>query len=159
MELFVCESPGIYRVAGADEALAGAQAALRRKFGTRPALSGAEESKRFFWARLSGQEREIFSVAFLDTQMRVIACEDLFMGTIDQTSVYPREVLKSALQHNAASVLLAHNHPSGDPEPSEADRRITKIISDAMLLINVRVKDHIVVGRSECVSFVERGFI
>ena len=96
---------------------------------------------------------------FLDNRHRLIAYEELFHGTIDGASVHPREVVKSALRYNAAAVILAHNHPSGVAEPSQADQRITKRLQDALTLVDIRVLDHFVVGDGEPVSFAERGLI
>ncbi|MEX2333766.1 MAG: DNA repair protein RadC, partial [Pseudohongiella sp.] len=108
---------------------------------------------------LQDYEHEVFSVLFLDTQHRVIRFEEMFRGTIDTASVYPREVLKAALSYNAAAVILVHNHPCGDPEPSDADRRITERLKEALGLMEIRVLDHVVVGRLEVVSFAERGLL
>ena len=102
---------------------------------------------------------EVFGALFLDNRHRVISFEILFRGTIDNTTVYPREVVKRALVLNAAAVILAHNHPSGVPEPSDADRLITKRIRDALELIDVRLLDHIVVGDVDTVSMASRGTI
>jgi DNA repair protein RadC len=96
---------------------------------------------------------------FLDNQHRLIACETVSIGTINQTSVYPREIVKTALGHNAAAVVVAHNHPSGVAEPSMADRAITKRLQDALSLVEVRTLDHIVLGHGESVSFAERGWL
>ena len=109
--------------------------------------------------RLSHLEREEFLTVFLNAQHQLIACETLFQGTIDASSVYPREVVKRALQLNACAVIFAHNHPSGNPEPSQADQRITTRLRDALALVDVRVLDHVVVGGVETVSFAERGLL
>ncbi len=98
-------------------------------------------------------------VLFLDAQHRLIASEELFHGTLTQTSVYPREVVKRALIHNAAAVMLSHNHPSGLAEPSSADRMLTDALKQALGLVDVRVLDHIVIGEQEALSFAERGLI
>ncbi|GHW03181.1 DNA repair protein RadC, putative [Vibrio cholerae] len=100
----------------------------------------------------------MFAVLFLDNQHRLIEFKELFRGTVDAASVYPREVLKEALNVNAAAVIFAHNHPSGDPEPSQTDRRITQRLKDALSLVDIRVLDHVVVGKSS-VSFAERGWL
>src|SRR5699024_8527544 len=105
------------------------------------------------------KDREVFCVLFLDTQHRVIAFDEMFYGTLDSASVYPREVVKRALYYNAGAVILAHNHPSGDPEPSDADRRITDRLTEALGLIDIRVLDHFVIGKEPAVSFAERGLI
>ena len=113
------------------------------------------------WLRLNlaGQEREMFVVLYLDNQHRLIAHEALFSGTINCASVYPREVVKSALKHNAASVVLAHNHPSGCAEPSKSDRLVTGKLSAALALVDVKVLDHFIIGHREIVSFAERGLL
>jgi DNA repair protein RadC len=113
------------------------------------------------WLRLqmAAEEREVFMVLFLDNQNRLIAHETLFMGTINSTEVHPREVLKSALKHNAAAVMIAHNHPSGHAEPGTADRHVTEKLKTALALIDVRLPDHLVVGGMEIVSFAERGWL
>lgn len=109
--------------------------------------------------QLSEQQREVFSCLFLDSQHRLIEYQELFVGTIDGCSVYPREVVKAALQVNAAAVIFAHNHPSGVAEPSQADERITRRLKDALSVMDIRVLDHFVVGAGEIVSFAERGLI
>jgi len=113
------------------------------------------------WLRLNlaGQEREMFVVLFLDNQHRLIAHETLFTGTINHTQVHPREVVKAALKHNAAAMLVAHCHPSGHAEPSDADRRITERLKQALDLVDIRLLDHLVVGGMEIVSLAERGWL
>lgn len=115
--------------------------------------------RQYLSAQLRHQLREVFAVLFLDNQNRLIAYEELFFGTIDGASVYPRELVKRALSHNAAGVILAHNHPSGVAEPSQADVRITQRLTAALELVDVRVLDHMVVGDGEVVSFAERGLM
>ncbi|WP_434583647.1 RadC family protein [Klebsiella sp. R390] len=113
------------------------------------------------WLRLqlTTQEREVFTALFLDNQNRLIAHETLFSGTINHTQVHPREVVKSALKHNAAAILVAHCHPSGRAEPSDADRRITERLKQALDLVDIRLLDHLVVGGMDIVSFAERGWL
>ena len=113
------------------------------------------------YLRLSIQNRqvEVFVGLFLDAQNRVIAVEELFSGTLTQTSVFPREVVRRALHHNAAGVIFAHNHPSGVAEPSHADETLTQALKEALALIDVRVLDHFVVGRGATLSFAERGLL
>ncbi|MFA0393443.1 DNA repair protein RadC [Vibrio sp. 10N.222.54.A1] len=108
---------------------------------------------------LSDREREVFLVIFLDNQQRVIESEEMFSGTIDAAYVYPREVVKAALKYNAKSIILCHNHPSGSPEPSQADRRVTRMLSDALAIVEVNIQDHFVVGAEGVTSFAERGWI
>ncbi|MEJ1959923.1 MAG: DNA repair protein RadC [Nitrosomonadales bacterium] len=107
----------------------------------------------------AGREYESFVGLFLDAQNRLIAGDELFRGTLTQTSVYPREVVKAALRHNAAAVIFAHNHPSGVPEPSQADRMLTDALKQALALVDVRVLDHFIVAGSQTMSFAERGLI
>ncbi|GGO88819.1 UPF0758 protein [Marinobacterium nitratireducens] len=123
------------------------------------ALESPAAVRRYLAARLRHQGREVFACLFLDNRHRVIRYEELFFGTIDAASVYPREVVKRALSHNAAALILAHNHPSGVAEPSLADQQITRRLSDALALVEIRVLDHMVVGDGEVVSFAERGLL
>jgi DNA repair protein RadC len=123
------------------------------------ALTSPDFTRRYLQARLRHYPHEVFSCLFLDNRHRVICFEELFHGTIDGASVYPREVLKRALSHNAAALILAHNHPSGVAEPSQADRQITSHLKRALSLVDIRVLDHIVIGEGEPVSLAERGFI
>lgn len=123
------------------------------------ALTSPADSRRFLQAQLRHYPYEVFACLFLDNRHRVIVFEELFRGTIDGASVHPREVVRRALEHNAAALILAHNHPSGIAEPSEADRRITQRLRDALALVDIRVLDHFVIGDGEPVSLAERGLI
>jgi DNA repair protein RadC len=116
-------------------------------------------ARSYLCLALAGQAHEIFTVLFLDAQHRLLACEEMFRGTLTQTSVYPREVVKQALRHNCAAVILAHNHPSGVAEPSRADEALTRALQQALALVDVRVLDHIVVAGSQSTSFAERGLL
>ncbi|WP_096086750.1 RadC family protein [Agaribacterium haliotis] len=122
-------------------------------------LNSSQAVKDFLTARLRHRNAEVFTVLFLDSQHRLIACEELFQGTIDGASVYPREVVKAALKHNSAAVILAHNHPSGIAEPSTSDQHITERLVQALALVDIRTLDHIIVGEAQCLSFAERGLI
>ena len=122
-------------------------------------LSSPAETRRFLQLHLGGQSREVFSCLFLDSQHRVVRCEDLFFGTLDGAAVYPREVAIRALQYSAAAVIFAHNHPSGVAEPSSADRRITERLCAALALLDIRVLDHIIIGRGRAFSFAEDGLL
>lgn len=122
-------------------------------------LSDPTATRRYLQARLSRQTHEIFAAVFLDTRNHVLSYKELFHGTLDGASVYPREVVKAALKHNAAAVIFAHNHPSGVAEPSRADRDITRRLIDALALVDIRVLDHLVIGHGEATSFAERGWI
>jgi DNA repair protein RadC len=120
-------------------------------------LENPDSTRRFLASRLRHLPHEVFACLYLDNRHRVIVFEELFRGTIDGASVHPREVVRSALQHNAAAVILAHNHPSGIPEPSRADVQITRRLVDALALVDIRVLDHLVIGDTEAVSMAERG--
>lgn len=122
------------------------------------ALTSPADTRQYLSGRLREYSHEVFAVLFLDQRHRVICFEELFSGTIDGASVYPREVVKRALAHNAAAVILSHNHPSGVAEPSQSDLQITRRLKDALGLIDVRVIDHFIVG-DEIVSFAERGLL
>jgi len=122
-------------------------------------LKNPQSTQDYLSARLRDLPYEVFACLFLDNQHRVIEFEILFQGTINGSSVHPREVVRKTLKHNAAALILAHNHPSGIAEPSSADRHITKQLIQALALIDVRVLDHIVVGDGECVAFSERGWL
>ncbi len=114
---------------------------------------------QFLQAHLAGHQVEMFAVLFLDSQHRMIAYETLFEGTVDCTAVYPREVVKRGLAHNAAAVVLAHNHPSGCPEPSQEDIQLTHQLREALGLVGIRVLDHVVIGHDEAVAFSARGML
>jgi DNA repair protein RadC len=123
-----------------------------------PLLTSPQASKNYVKLQLATYEHEVFACLFMDNRNRVITFDELFRGTIDGASVYPREVVKACLSHNAAAVIFAHNHPSGVAEPSLADERITNRLKEALALIDVRVLDHLIVGE-EVVSFAERGLL
>lgn len=122
-------------------------------------MTSPEIVSQFLRLQLELEEREVFAVLFLDTRHRLIEFCRLFFGTIDSAAVYPREVAKVALQLNAAAVILVHNHPSGDSEPSQADRHLTNRLRDSLAMLDVRVLDHMIVGRGQITSFAERGWI
>ena len=134
------------------------QILLRRiRQGTR--LSNPTEVKDYLRLQVGHLEHEVFGCLFLDNQHAVIAAEDLFRGTIDGASVYPREVVKRALALNAAAVILYHNHPSGVSEPSQSDQRLTQQLKAALGTVHIRVLDHFVVGSADALSFAERGLL
>ena len=122
-------------------------------------LGSPEDTRRYVSTRLRGFPYEVFACLFLDNRHRVIAFEEMFRGTIDGASVHPREVIKRCLEHNAAALIVAHNHPSGVAEPSHADRIVTRRLAEAGALVELRLLDHIVVGDGETVSFAERGWL
>jgi DNA repair protein RadC len=123
------------------------------------ALTSPMATRRYLQARLRDRRQEIFALLLLDNQHRALHFAELFFGTIDAASVYPREVVQTVLKYNAAAVILCHNHPSGVAEPSRADRSLTERIMAALALIDVRVLDHLVIGDGEMVSFAERGWL
>lgn len=132
---------------------------LRESLTRLDALTSPERTRDYLQARLGGYPYEVFACLFLDNRHRVIEYEELFRGTIDGASVHPREVVRRALLHNAAALILAHNHPSGVAEPSQADNAITQRLKEALALIDVRVLDHIIVGAGEMTSLAERGLL
>lgn len=123
------------------------------------ALTDPASTRQYLQARLRDYPYEVFACLFLDNRHRVIRFEELFRGTINGASVHPREVVKQALEYNAAALIFAHNHPSGVAEPSEADRQLTRRLQEALGLVDIRVLDHIVIGDGEIVAFSERGWI
>ncbi|MEH6567334.1 MAG: DNA repair protein RadC [Halopseudomonas sp.] len=123
------------------------------------ALTSPGAVRQFLKSRLMALPHEVFACLFLDNQHRVIAFEELFRGTLDSASVYPREVLKRALAHNAAALILTHNHPSGVAEPSQSDMQLTRRLKESLALLDIRVLDHLIVGDGEPVSFAERGLL
>jgi len=123
-----------------------------------PPLTSSQAGKDYAKLQLATYEHEVFTCIFMDSRNRVIAFEKLFRGTIDCASVYPREVVKACLSYNAAAVIFAHNHPSGAAEPSQADIQITERLRSALLLVDIAVLDHLIVGE-EVISFAERGML
>lgn len=132
---------------------------LRQEAAVGPALESPGATRAFLVAQLRDRPYEVFCTLFLDNRHRLIAFEELFRGTIDGASVHPREVVRQALRCNAAAVILAHNHPSGVAEPSQADELITLRLKDALGLVDIRVLDHLIVGDTRCVSLAERGVL
>ncbi|MEZ8415864.1 DNA repair protein RadC [Vibrio splendidus] len=147
-----------FKTSELNELLERAADALAAKYKREGTFTNPTNVKEYLKLKLGVHDREVFAVMFLDNQHQLIEFEELFFGTIDAASIYPREVLKAALNHNAAAVVFAHNHPSGIAEPSQADRRITQRLVDALKLVDIRVLDHIVVGE-DCVSFAEKGWV
>lgn len=155
------ETPGLGRakLAQLQAALELARRTLREEISSRDALSSPRAVRDYLRLALARREQEVFLVLLLDAQHRVIASEELFRGTLTQTSVYPREVVKCALKHNAAAVIFAHNHPSGVAEPSHADEILTRSLKAALALVDIQVLDHFIVAGSRTMSFAERGLL
>lgn len=142
-----------------SELIAKALAILSRRMRANDHLSDPSAVRDYLRLLLAGKEHEVFVVVLLDAHHRVLLCEELFRGTLTQTSVYPREVVKLALYANAASAVFAHNHPSGVCEPSRADELLTQTLKSALALVDVRVIDHFVVAGDASISFAERGLL
>ena len=157
--LLVRDVGGDYRPAQDDEVLQAAQRLLLRQLHDGPLLTNPDQVRTFLRAKLATLEHEVFAVLMLDAQHRLIEYVELFRGTVSQTSVYPREVVKEALARNAAAVILAHNHPSGLAEPSRADELLTRTLKAALELVDVRVLDHLIVSGRGTLSFSERGLL
>ncbi|MGC4062559.1 MAG: DNA repair protein RadC [Aquabacterium sp.] len=136
-----------------------ARRSMTGRLQSQPVFNSPQMVKDYLQIRLGALPHEVFTVLFLDAQQRLIACEELFRGTLTQTSVYPREVVKRTLEHNAACVILAHNHPSGVLEPSRADELLTQTLKSSLQLVDVRVLDHFVVSSHGTLSFAERGLM
>ncbi len=132
---------------------------LATRIRTSQALNSPSAVRDYLRLALSGKEHEVFVTIFLDAQNRVIEVEELFRGTLTQTSVYPREVVKAALRCNAGAAIFAHNHPSGVAEPSHADEMLTSALKQALALVDVRVLDHFIVAGAGVLSFAERGLL
>ncbi|MCS2147115.1 RadC family protein [Scandinavium manionii] len=122
-------------------------------------LKSPQDVRDYFLFQLSQNDREVFGILMLDTQYRVLAYEELFQGTLNQTMVYPREIVKAVISHHAAAVILVHNHPSADPSPSQADKDVTVKIREALALIDVSVLDHFIVAGDQTVSMAELGLV
>ena len=136
-----------------------ARRAMAQRLQERTVFASPGSVKHYLQLHLSALTHEVFAVLFLDVQNRLVAMEEMFRGTLTQTSVYPREVVKRALHHQAGAVVLAHNHPSGSVQPSRADEMITQTLKAALALVDVRVLDHIIVGQGETLSMAERGLV
>jgi DNA repair protein RadC len=155
--LLVRDVDGQYRPASAEEVLSQARRVLANRVRRGATMSSPQVVKDHLRLEIGALEHEVFCVLFLDAQHRIIALEQMFRGTVTQTSVYPREVVKAALALNAAAVILAHNHPSGAVEPSRADEYLTQTLKAALALVDVRVLDHLVVAGADVCSFAECG--
>ena len=136
-----------------------ARRAMAQQLRARTVFATPDAVKQYLQLQLSARPHEVFVVLFLDVQNRMLALEELFRGTLTQTSVYPREVVLRALHHQASAVVLAHNHPSGTAQPSRADEALTQTLKAALALIDVRVLDHVIVGTGEALSMAERGLM
>ena len=136
-----------------------ARRAMAERLQERTVFASPQEVKHYLQLHLSALPHEVFAVLFLDAQNRLLTMEELFRGSLTQTSVYPREVVKRALHHHASAVVLAHNHPSGTVQPSRADELLTQTLKAALALVDVRVLDHIIVAQGDALSMAERGLV
>ena len=157
--LMVRDGRGRYRLADADQILEAARQVIEQKMQRGEAFTSPEAVKDYLRAKLAGFEHEVFAVLFLDTRHRLIDYVEMFRGTIDAAEVHPREVVKLALRLNAAAVIVSHNHPSGNPEPSAADKALTSQLRQGLALVDVRTLDHVIVAGSRTTSFAERGLL
>lgn len=157
--LLVRDEHGHYLLATANQILEAARQVIDQKMQRGASFTSPAAVKEYLGAKLGGFEHEVFAVLFLDTQHRLIDYVEMFRGTIDSASVHPRELVKEALRCNAAAVILSHNHPSGNPEPSSADKALTQQLKSSLGLVDVRVLDHIIVAGHLTASFAERGLL
>ena len=157
--LYIRKDTGHYTEASGEDIVSGARRHLRRKFRKGKAIRSPADTEAYLMAELATEPHEIFCCLYLDNRHRVIKFDRAFNGTIDGTSVYPRVIVKRALELNAAAVIFAHQHPSGVAEPSQADERITKRLRSALELVDVRVLDHLVIGGDTVVSLASRGLL
>ena len=159
-KLIAGEIPGTYLVTeliNEEDLLTIANQIARQKLAKGEAITDKHLVHQALQGLLQTRDREVFAALFLDNQHRILAYEELFLGTLSAATVYPRDVVKRALHHNAAALMLVHNHPSGYPEPSRADIEITLRLQDALALVDIRILDHLVVGTEGVVSLAERG--
>jgi DNA repair protein RadC len=157
--LLVRDVAGDYRQVDADEVLQAAQQVLLGRVRGSDVLASPQAVRDFLRVKLGTLEHEVFAVVHLDTQNRVIEYVEMFRGTVSQTSVYPREVVREAMMRNSAAVLLVHNHPSGSTQPSRADEHLTQTLKAALSLVDVRVLDHLIVADNDFLSMAEHGLM
>jgi DNA repair protein RadC len=154
------ENPPVYKTGTDEDAIiASALQILAKRVRKETIFDSPQAVKNWLCLRSAKHEREVFTVIFLDSQHGFIEAEEMFTGTINQTAVYPREVVRRALQHNASAVILSHNHPSGNPQPSRADEVLTRTLKSALALVDVSVLDHFVTAGDQCKSMAEMGLV
>ena len=157
--LMVEEAPGVYRAATDQEVVSAAQGVLAKQMRDLPLFDSPSAVRDYLRMRLGMLSYEVFGVLLLDSQNRLIDWVELFRGTLTQTSVYPREVVKLAMEKNAASMVLVHNHPSGTAQPSRADEALTQTLKTALALVDTRVLDHFIVTSERVASMAEMGLV
>ncbi|MHB1516068.1 MAG: RadC family protein [Acidiferrobacteraceae bacterium] len=154
------EAAPVYPALADDDAIIQqALSILEQRIAQGPAMTSPQTVTQYLMLKLAPESREVFGVLLLDQRHRVLRFEVLFQGTINTCTVHPREVVKAALQHNAAAVILCRNHPSGDPTPSESDKQLTQRLKDTLTLVDIRVLDHIVVAGGRAISMSEQGWV
>lgn len=157
--LYCKEQAGIYRVAETNDVINAAQTILRRQMKDSAVLKSPGIIKDYLMTRLGHLPYELFGMVILDPQNRLVKYMELFRGTVTRTCVYPREVVREAMLHNASGVIFVHNHPSGDVDPSLADQALTQMLKASLELLDIRVLDHLIVGGGNAMSFAERGLL
>ena len=157
--LFTLNADGSYQPADTETIVGVARECLDAMFVRGEPMTSPALTRSFLSLRLAKLPHEVFAVLFLDARLHVLEYREMFRGTLTQTSVYPREIVKEALTLNAGSVVLAHNHPTGVPDPSQADELLTRTIKSTLALVDVRVIDHVVVGGGATFSFAENGLL
>ncbi len=157
--LYIKTDSGQFHQAREDDVIAEAAYIYDCHFVRGTQLETLDKTRDYIKPKLASLEHEVFVCLFLDNQHRLISYDEMSRGTLDGASVYPREILKTALQHNAAAIIFAHNHPSGLSQPSEADKKITTKLKNALALVDIRVLDHFIVGEGKPYSFAENGLI
>lgn len=159
---FAYEKNGLYHInrpVTPEEIFTMAKEIISKSFLRDIHFDSTRVTSNYFMMKLAQYEHEIFCIAFLDNQHRVIACEEMFRGTINNAVIYPRELVKRALHYNAAALILAHNHPSGFAEPSQEDKDLTGQLKEILALMDIKILDHIVIGGTEAISFADRGLL
>lgn len=159
LSLYVQDPAGLYRLATHDEVLAAATRHINQRFRRGSALTSSHDTRQYLIPKFANLEREHFGAIYLDTRHRIINFIDHFQGSVDRCNVYARVLCQTALKLNASAVILCHNHPSGDPSPSQADITLTQRLSEVLRILDVRILDHVVLAGGECVSMMERGHI
>ncbi len=162
MTFISCDNNGLYQTTepvSREEIIRFAHTLLSRQFRNRRKISSPDDVRQWLIMKLATDVRECFAAIFLSQQHHILAYETLFLGTLNQATVYPRELLQRALLHNAAAVILVHNHPSGESVPSQADINLTKVLMDSLALVDIRIPDHMIIGGDNIYSFAEHGLL
>lgn len=162
MTFIASDNNGLYQITepvSREEIIQFAHILLSKEFRNRRKISSPDDVRQWLIMKLATEVRECFAAIFLSQQHHILAYETLFTGTLNQATVYPRELLQRALFHNAAAVILVHNHPSGESAPSQADINLTKVLMDSLALVDIRIPDHMIIGGDNIYSFAEHGLL